>query len=77
MAKEYDNNNSGALFLNDRKAADTHPDFRGSAEIDGKEYWVSMWKKVSQSGQKFFSLSFQPKDSQAEDLPADDSAFDL
>ena len=42
---EYDNNNRGALWNNDRKQSDKHPDLSGSIMIDGKEYWVSGWKK--------------------------------
>ena len=30
--------NSGAIFVNDRKEKDTHPDRSGSALIDGREY---------------------------------------
>ena len=41
MQQQYDNNNSGALFTNDRKQSETHPDLTGSAEVDGKDYWVS------------------------------------
>lgn len=76
MAKEYDNNNSGALFINDRKEKSSHPDFKGSAEIDGVEYWVSAWKKESQGGKKFISLAFQPKEKQ-DDLPGKDDDFDF
>jgi len=35
---EYDNNNRGALWNNDRKQSDKHPDLSGSIMIDGKEY---------------------------------------
>lgn len=61
MAKQYDNNNSGALFNNDRKEQDNHPDRTGSATIDGREYWVNAWIKEGKKG-KFLSLSFKPKD---------------
>lgn len=68
----YDNNNSGSLFINDRKESDRHPDFKGSAEVDGVEYWVSMWKKVSKDGsRKYFSLSFQPKEKAAAQATGD------
>lgn len=55
--------NSGSLFKNDRKEKDTHPDYRGSALINGEEMWISAWIKEGKSG-KFMSLSFQPKDQQ-------------
>ena len=50
MDKQYDNNNSGALFTNDRKKSDTHPDLTGSAEVGGKDYWFKAWKKTSKKG---------------------------
>lgn len=75
----YDNNNSGALFINDRKEKSTHPDFKGSAEINGVEYWVSAWKKQGKSGNNFISLSFQPKEAKpaVDDLPGDNDPFDF
>ena len=52
--------NSGALFHNERKESDKHPDRTGSALIDGREYWVSGWVKDGSKG-KWLSLSFTPK----------------
>lgn len=57
--------NSGTLSRNDRKQKPNHPDHRGSATIDGKEYWISAWVKEGPNG-RFFSLAFQPKDQQQE-----------
>ena len=61
---EYDNNNRGALWNNDRKQSDTHPDLSGSITIDGKEFWVSGWKKKPGQGDRapIVSLSVRPKD---------------
>lgn len=56
----YDKNNSGTLSRNENKKEDKHPDHRGSAVIDGKEYWISAWIKDGRNG-RFFSLSFQEK----------------
>ncbi len=53
--------NSGALFRNERKDKDSHPDYTGNALIDGREYWISAWLKDGKSG-KFFSFAFKPKD---------------
>lgn len=52
--------NSGALFKNDRKEKDTHPDFNGSALINGVEMYISGWKKEGAKGE-YFSLAFKPK----------------
>lgn len=62
MANEYPN--SGALFKADaaKKAENPkRPDYEGSAEVDGVDYWISAWVKEGKSG-KFMSLSFKPKD---------------
>lgn len=60
---EYDNTNSGALFKNDRKAADTHADWNGSINVEGREYWLNAWVKEKKGdGSKFFSISVKPKD---------------
>ena len=54
--------NSGSLFKNDKRESDNHPKAKGSAQIDGVEYWVSAWTKVTKDGDKWQSLSFQKKD---------------
>jgi hypothetical protein len=64
--KEYDNNNRGALYKNDKGGNDKRPDYRGEAKIDGKDLVVSAWIKVAgpeskMPGEKFMSLSFEPK----------------
>lgn len=60
---QYDNTNRGALFKNDRKEQPNHPDYRGSVNVGGVEYWLSAWIKDGQKG-KFMSLSIKPKDDQ-------------
>lgn len=60
----YDNNNRGAIWGNDRKANDSQPDFKGHATIDGVEYWVSAWKRKPDANPNSPALSFsvQPKE---------------
>jgi uncharacterized protein (DUF736 family) len=57
----YDNTNRGVLFKNDRKENDNHPDYRGSVNVSGVEYWLSAWIKECDKG-KFMSLSVKPKE---------------
>jgi uncharacterized protein (DUF736 family) len=64
---DYDNNLRGVLFKNDRKEKDTHPDYKGSAEVGGVEYWLSSWIKVGKGGAKFMSLSFTAKEESPKD----------
>ena len=60
---EDDNTNRGVLFKNDRKTSDKHPDYKGSANIDGRDFWVSAWIKKGQKG-TFMSFSYEAKDAQ-------------
>lgn len=52
--------NTGSMFVNEKKEKETHPDRTGSALIGGVEYWVSGWIKDGKNG-KWMSLSFQQK----------------
>lgn len=59
---EYDNNMRGVLFRADKQESERSPAYKGTAEVDGTEYWLSAWIKTSKDGNKFMSLSFQAKD---------------
>lgn len=59
--QEYDNTDRGVLFKNDRKEQDNHPDYKGSLNVGGVEFWLSAWIKQGEKG-KFMSLSVKPKD---------------
>lgn len=55
--------NSGSLFINDKKETDKHPDYTGTALIDGKEYYISGWRNIAKSsGVTYLNLSFKLKD---------------
>lgn len=65
MSKQYDNTNRGALFKNDRKESDSHPDLSGQINVDGKDYWLSGWTKRNDDNSfKVLSLSVKPKEAQ-------------
>lgn len=76
----YNNNNSGVLFPNDKKQSDKHPDFKGSANINGVEVWLAGWKRTSQNGNRFISISIEPKEDRAQadgGFPAGNDELDL
>jgi uncharacterized protein (DUF736 family) len=55
--------NTGSLFKNDKKEADSHPDYKGTALIDGLgECWLDAWINTSANGTKYMSLKLKPKD---------------
>jgi hypothetical protein len=56
--------NTGAIFKNDKRDKDTQPQMKGSALVDGKEYWVSAWTNESEAGVKYQSLAFTLKEEQ-------------
>ena len=66
---EYDNTNRGAIFANDRKEKDTHPDRTGTLNVEGVEYFIDGWLKDGKKG-KFLSLSVKRKDKQPNAAPA-------
>ena len=71
----YDNTNSGLLVKNDKQGNESRPDYRGSINVDGREYWLSAWIKQGRdgtklAGQKYMSMSVKPKDEQAAYAPA-------
>lgn len=68
----YDNTNKGIISKNDRKESDSHPDINGTLNVDGKEYWISGWKKTRNSdGAPFYSLSVKPKQERAAEIMRD------
>jgi len=73
MAQYEARPNTGVLFNNESKKAENHPDLRGSVDIDRNllidqlkkntegpvKIAIAAWKKESQNGVKFLSLSLQ------------------
>lgn len=62
---QYDNNLTGVLFKNDKGDNEKRPDYKGSAEIEGVQYWVSAWIKEGAKG-KFMSMKYERKEAQAD-----------
>lgn len=57
----------GALFVNDKRTKDTHPNYNGNIRIGGVDYWLSGWVKKNPDGSfKLLSLSAKPKEGRVE-----------
>jgi uncharacterized protein (DUF736 family) len=74
MAKQFDDELHGVLFVNDRKTTDNQPDYSGKCQVDGQEYRISGWKRDSQTGKKFLSLSLTADQGQGQKAPAKEAA---
>ena len=66
---DYDDTNRGALFKNAKKDSERHPDYKGSLNVNGIDFWVSSWLKTSSKGEKYMSLSVEPKDAPQKPAP--------
>lgn len=46
----------GVMFPNDQQGNPSRPTWRGSVNINGKEYEISAWDKTSSRGNRYLSL---------------------
>lgn len=54
---EYDNENKGVLFKNERKESENQPDYTGTVNVGGVDKDIAAWIKTSKDGtKKFLSL---------------------
>lgn len=63
---DYDNNNTGILSKNENVSEDWHAPYRGTATIDGTDYYIDAHIRERKDGSgKFFSLKFKAKNAAA------------
>jgi hypothetical protein len=67
---QYDDTNRGKIWPNKKKETDKHPDFTGSLNVDGKDYWVSAWRKKPDAAERAPSLTFQVKQKDGKPMDA-------
>jgi len=58
---EYSNEDRGSIWANSKKETENHPDFTGSLNVGGTDYWVSAWKRKPDANPKAPALSFSIK----------------
>ena len=58
----YDNTNTGTLWKHDKGDNEKRPDFKGSIDIEGVEYKLSSWVRISVKGEKFHSIKAERKE---------------
>ena len=58
---DFDRTNRGSIWKNEKKEKDGHPDFTGSLDVDGVQYWVSAWKRRDGAAAKAPALTFSIK----------------
>ena len=79
---DYDNTNRGSIWRNEKKTTDSHPDFTGSLDVNGTQYWVSAWKRKDGAKPSAPALSFsiklkEPKAVAGETVAADYNDSDI
>ena len=73
---DYDNEKSGALFANKDKKEDWHRDMQGSITVEGVEYYMDGYKKVSEKGVPYIRIQLKPKVATAKKAATDKLAED-
>lgn len=53
---EYSNENTGVLFQNDKDGNEKRPDYRGKLNVEGVDFEIAGWKRLSKAGKPFLSL---------------------
>lgn len=77
MSDKYDDRNRGQIWKNEKKRdGKQDPDFTGSLNVGGKDYWVSAWKRKEGAADRAPALSFsvKPKDAKRQETPAQEPA---
>lgn len=60
---QYDNTNTGVLFINDKGDNPKRPDRKGSINIEGVDYWLSGWVR-EKDGKPYMQLKAERKEVQ-------------
>ena len=63
----YDNTNSGIMYRVDDRKSERHPEFTGSINVNGEDFWLSGWVNEGKpggkmEGKKYFSIKLNRKE---------------
>lgn len=61
---QFDNTNRFTLFFNSEKKSERGPDWSGTLNVDGKEFFIDGWIKPTRNGGEFISGSIKDKSAQ-------------
>lgn len=59
---QYDETNRGTLWFNYEKKNEKAPDYNLNVNIEGKNYSIAAWKKLTKDGKRFISFSIEEGD---------------
>jgi len=80
MAEDVDiKEGSGIIFKNKYKKNDTHPEYKGRINADGKIFDIALWVKTAKSGEIFFGAKVSDpyvKPAEEAPVPTPDQADD-
>lgn len=68
---DYNNENRGAIWKNEKRAKDTDADFTGELDVGGVKFYVNAWRRKEGASEKSPALSFsiKPKAARQTDVP--------
>jgi len=55
---DYNHENKGVAFFNDKKEKDNQPDYKGKGNFNGVDFELALWQRESKDGKEYFSISF-------------------
>jgi hypothetical protein len=66
MTDKFDNRNRGAIWRNKNKESAEQPDLTGKLDVEGREFWVSAWKRKEGASATSPALTFRIKPNEAQ-----------
>ena len=68
---DFNNENRGAIWKNEKRAKDTHADFTGELDVNGTKFYLNAWKRKPEASEKAPALTFsiKPKSARQGDVP--------